>query len=441
MLPGDRYADRTALSRLLASQKANNGSTAGGLAHALNQGMSGYLMGQNMKDRREAGENATAANQALIKGMMGSPQVYADVDEDGAVISPGQQAVPGGIEGALAAVSGLNTPQGGRLAQQLAIQNLGQQQAEDMMQKRGAMQLQNALALQEAKGPKLTSEQRNYQAGRDDPEFVKFLQLTGKGNTPSSLQEFAVVRDLDERARGGDEIAKRELQLWFANQRGAKTLNLGGTQVVIDPTNPQQNLAERVVTPKPEQIPEFKREQATATAEGKELGKETGIAENSLAASEAALPRLQQAVSELKELGKVATYTLGGQASDFAARQFGMDPSEGAVARAKYGAHVKNNVLPLLRQTFGAAFTAAEGDSLLATLGDPDMHPLEKEAVLDAFITDKMADIETQRRRVSPSNSSWDPSSGAPPSVGAIRNGFVYIGGDAASSESWVQQR
>jgi hypothetical protein len=65
--------------------------------------------------------------------------------------------------------------------------------------------------------------------------------------------------------------------------------------------------------------------------------------------------------------------------------------------------------LPLLRQTFGAAFTVAEGDSLLATLGDPNMHPDEKNAVLDAFIENKRRDLETKRRRVSSDAGGDDP--------------------------------
>jgi dsDNA-binding SOS-regulon protein len=80
-------------------------------------------------------------------------------------------------------------------------------------------------------------------------------------------------------------------------------------------------------------------------------------------------------------------------------KQVGGGPTEGALARVSYISHVKNNILPLLRQTFGAAFTAAEGDSLLATLGDPDMHPDEKKAALAAFIADKRATLETLRRQ------------------------------------------
>jgi hypothetical protein len=122
------------------------------------------------------------------------------------------------------------------------------------------------------------------------------------------------------------------------------------------------------------------------------------------------MPQLQAAAAELKELGKTATYTHTGQAIDFARREAGMEPSPGSLARVAYIAHVKNNVLPLLRQTFGAAFTAAEGDSLLATLGDPDMHPQEKAATLDAFISDKMATLQSLQRQVGGAVSpAWQP--------------------------------
>jgi len=99
---------------------------------------------------------------------------------------------------------------------------------------------------------------------------------------------------------------------------------------------------------------------------------------------------------------------MAGKAADFAKKELGADPGQGAVDRGTYIAHVKNNILPLLRETFGAAFTAAEGDSLLATLGDPDMHPRVKSAVLDAFISDKKADLE-RLRRLSSANSARAP--------------------------------
>ena len=58
-------------------------------------------------------------------------------------------------------------------------------------------------------------------------------------------------------------------------------------------------------------------------------------------------------------------------------------------------------MLPLLKETFGAAFTATEGESLKATMGDPDAAPEEKMAQLDAFIAQKLRDIETKERQLS----------------------------------------
>jgi len=104
----------------------------------------------------------------------------------------------------------------------------------------------------------------------------------------------------------------------------------------------------------------------------------------------ARLPALNEVVGELRELSETATHTLAGKARDWGARELGMGGTEGAVARAKYEAVVSNEVLPLLRETFGAAFTVKEGESLRATLGDPNLSPEEKNAQLDAFIESKL---------------------------------------------------
>lgn len=140
---------------------------------------------------------------------------------------------------------------------------------------------------------------------------------------------------------------------------------------------------------------EFKPKISRATEAGKQLGEEDA----NLMAAEAALPQLEQAVTTLSQLGKKATYTMAGQLRDAAVRQMGFGATEGAKAREAYVAHVKNNVLPLLRRTFGAAFTRAEGDSLLATFGDPNKSPEEKDSVLQALIEDKIATIGTMQRQ------------------------------------------
>ena len=62
-------------------------------------------------------------------------------------------------------------------------------------------------------------------------------------------------------------------------------------------------------------------------------------------------------------------------------------------------AMVDNQVLPMLRDTFGAQFTVKEGETLRATLGDPDKTPAEKKAVLEAFIEQKIRNIEATAKQ------------------------------------------
>jgi len=108
---------------------------------------------------------------------------------------------------------------------------------------------------------------------------------------------------------------------------------------------------------------------------------------------------LETVVSELNQLADKATYTGAGRAYDSVKAQLGMEPREAAVARAEYIAKVDNQVLPMLRDTFGAAFTVKEGESLRATLGDPNKTPAEKKAVLSAFIEQKKRDIAALQTR------------------------------------------
>lgn len=108
------------------------------------------------------------------------------------------------------------------------------------------------------------------------------------------------------------------------------------------------------------------------------------------------MPGLLATIEELETLADKATYTWAGLAANEANKQLGREPSEGAIARASYIAVVDNQVLPLLRQTFGAAFTAKEGDTLRATLGDANNSPAEKKAVLSAFIAQKERDLRAR---------------------------------------------
>lgn len=130
--------------------------------------------------------------------------------------------------------------------------------------------------------------------------------------------------------------------------------------------------------------------QETAAREQAKLATE---AQAEFAELDTKMAGLRDVVGQLYTLSDAATYTKAGQAYDEVRKQLGYEPTAGALARTKYMAMVDNQVLPLLKQTFGAAFTVQEGESLRATLGDPDKSPAEKKAVLDAFIAQKERDL------------------------------------------------
>ena len=162
-------------------------------------------------------------------------------------------------------------------------------------------------------------------------------------------------------------------------------LDAGTHYILLDPITRQpvgqveKNLAEAEV------------QRAAGKAEGEDLATFRSMASK--------MPGLERVVSDLDALAEKGTYTWAGQALDASRRQLGMEPSEGAVARSQYVAMVDNQILPLLRDTFGAQFTQREGETLRATLGDPDKSPKEKQAILRAFIEQKRRDVEALATR------------------------------------------
>lgn len=190
-------------------------------------------------------------------------------------------------------------------------------------------------------------------------------------NQPSSIQEYEYF----------SKLPPDQQKQYLAVKRAQQTLDLGSNFGILDPTKPGQVSSS---------IPKDIEGKVLAEVAAKDKGDNLAL----LNSMKAKMPGLEAVVKELNAIGKDATYTLSGQIFNEGRKQLGMAPSDGAIARTKYGAVVANQVLPLLRDTFGAQFTAAEGDRLLATLGDPDVSPAEKEAVLNAFIEQKKRDIE-----------------------------------------------
>lgn len=151
-------------------------------------------------------------------------------------------------------------------------------------------------------------------------------------------------------------------------------------------------------------------------------GKDEGEARALYDSMQSKMPGLRDTVERLEELTDRATYTWAGRALDEGRKQLGMEPRDEAIARAKYTAIIDNQILPLLRDTFGAQFTEREGDRLRSTLGDPNKSPDEKKALLKAFIEQKERDIEGLARRLNDGGS----ATGAPSMSRRTLNGVTY---------------
>lgn len=116
--------------------------------------------------------------------------------------------------------------------------------------------------------------------------------------------------------------------------------------------------------------------------------------------AEATYPQLEKTVDRLKELAPLATYRDVGKATDKVLKEVFNYTTPGAEARAELESIVNNAVLPLLKQTFGAAFTAEEGIRLTKTLANPDASGVEKIKELETFISHKKDDIATKKRKL-----------------------------------------
>jgi hypothetical protein len=138
---------------------------------------------------------------------------------------------------------------------------------------------------------------------------------------------------------------------------------------------------------------------AIKLAESEAVGR--GETLSTLNKAKAALPGLKEVTNRLKTLSEVATYSLGGRGWDALVRESGFGSTKGATARSTMTAIVNNQVLPLLRDTFGSAFTEKEGESLRATILDVNLPPEQRAATIDAFIEQKVRNIETMERELS----------------------------------------
>lgn len=206
---------------------------------------------------------------------------------------------------------------------------------------------------------------------------------SGGASDPATVREWEYFNALP------DPATKAE---YLRLKRATPYLDVGTGFVAPDPLNPGATAGPQIV--KDNFTPKY--DEALGAGAGK-ADAETQTAFDSLNSK---LPGLKSVVGELGDLAEKATYTTAGRLWDDVVRESGAMPTEGALARTKYMSMVDNQVLPLLRDTFGAAFTVQEGESLRATLGAPDKSPDEKKAVLEAFIEQKVRDLEALERRL-----------------------------------------
>lgn len=225
--------------------------------------------------------------------------------------------------------------------------------------------------------------------------------LRGAYDTQNDLKLAQVKKDMG--LDGADPSSVREWQYfsklppeqqsqYLIMKRSVPYLNTGDGFIQPNPVNSGQ--------PNGPSIPIDNYGPAFDKAKGGAEGAATGNVQAEADSLESKLPGLQTVMDQLGDLAQKATYTQTGQLWDTIVRETGQMPSEGALARTEYMAVVDNQVLPLLRDTFGAAFTAKEGESLRATLGAPDKSPAEKKAVLQSFIAQKVRDLQAMKSRL-----------------------------------------
>lgn len=219
-------------------------------------------------------------------------------------------------------------------------------------------------------------------------EFNDLLRLAQSPNA-TQLEKDSANRKLGNLAREGSSSAER-----LADDPNLTT-KVAESQAEIERARSEAREGGKL-TEQRKHLPGIR----TAVKLAEKSAIERGDVLSSLERSKAALPGLTKAVDQLRELAPIATSTIGGKIFDQAVKQTGFGATKGATARAKFIAIVNNQVLPLLKETFGAAFTAQEGEALKATMGDPDASPAEKSVQLDAFIEQKLRDIETRETQL-----------------------------------------
>lgn len=218
-------------------------------------------------------------------------------------------------------------------------------------------------------------EQRQKAAQYSNPNYLRSQQ-------PSAVQEFQYYQGLSPEQQVEYRRVKRASPEDILKAKG----------IDYDPITGQADNVHG--------YPDARAREQSAITKARGLATTQATKQSELTERVSMLPELEQTITELNALGEKATYTKAGQVADVVRKELGLPEDEKALARTAYMAMVDNQVLPLLRQTFGSQFTAAEGERLRQTLGDPNKSPPAKKFVLDAFIKQKKRDIQSLKREL-----------------------------------------
>lgn len=226
----------------------------------------------------------------------------------------------------------------------------------------------------------------------------EYIEATGKElplpfeKSPEAILEF---KRFSSRLKGREQDLKEQYQAAqikteglqqgkiVADTKGVNLDNLRKTGEFLDVEQERALARDQGIT-----LGTFKKQQ-------EEIGKVRGEKTALLQSASSKMPQLINTINKLSKLGETATYTGLGVARNTAMRELGLPVPQGAVSRREYIAVVDNEILPLLRETFGAQFTQKEGESLKSTLGDTGMSPEEKESVLRSFIETKIQTLNS----------------------------------------------
>jgi hypothetical protein len=159
-----------------------------------------------------------------------------------------------------------------------------------------------------------------------------------------------------------------------------------------------------------------------AKAEAAVMGRLRGEDVDKLNYLESSIPELKGLTEEMRKVGKLSTYTTTGRLTNAVIKELGLPAREGAVARSELISMIDNQLLPMLKPTFGSAFTEREGDALKATMGDPNSSPEQRDAALNQFISS----FERQQRQLQ-SKLGVNPTQQTAPSTqqGASKNKYT----------------